>query len=242
MFLLYVKLMAVRRHWGTWNQSYNLQFVVYGWWDIGVWFWKWSRGWFFILLTCVSRSIVSFIYFPDHLSAIGPQDIRLRKSDDAKKVNAKMLISEEHIGNQYRYSLRVIICFCMVVNLFYVSEIKLFWYYLQVYLSILYLRIPQNFCIILRGKVVEHHVIAHDLKYQEFIMYRPQIGGLKEVTYNTSICLLSFTSILFSGAEWHWLLVLDFIFQCEISLKWNLCGAETIFIRYNMIMLEFIVL
>ncbi|CAO2826394.1 unnamed protein product [Amaranthus hypochondriacus] len=88
------------------------------------------------------------------------EDIRLRKSDDAKKVNAKMLISEEHIGNQYRYSLRV-------------------------YLSILYLRIPQNFCIILRGKVVEHHVIAHDLKYQEFIMYRPQIGGLKEEIMTT---------------------------------------------------------
>ncbi|XP_057516293.1 protein MICRORCHIDIA 6-like isoform X6 [Amaranthus tricolor] len=89
-----------------------------------------------------------------------PEDIRLRKSDDSMKIRSNMLKSEEHIGNQYRYSLRA-------------------------YLSILYLRIPQYFCIILRGKVVEHHIIAHDLKYQEFIMYRPQIGGYKEEIMTT---------------------------------------------------------
>ncbi|KAL2935962.1 Protein MICRORCHIDIA 6 [Bienertia sinuspersici] len=89
-----------------------------------------------------------------------PEDIRLRKTDDSKKVKSNMLISEEHIGNQYRYSLRV-------------------------YLSILYLRIPQNFQIILRGKVVEHRCIAHDLKYPEFIMYRPQTGGTKEEILTT---------------------------------------------------------
>ncbi|CAO2819056.1 unnamed protein product [Amaranthus hypochondriacus] len=89
-----------------------------------------------------------------------PEDIRLRKSDDSMKIRSNMLRSEEHIGNQYRFSLRA-------------------------YLSILYLRIPQNFCIILRGKVVEHHIIAHDLKYQEFIMYRPQIGGYKEEIMTT---------------------------------------------------------
>ncbi|XP_010678802.2 protein MICRORCHIDIA 6 isoform X1 [Beta vulgaris subsp. vulgaris] len=89
-----------------------------------------------------------------------PEDIRLRNSDDTKKVRSHMLISEQHIGNQYRYSLRV-------------------------YLSILYLRIPQNFCIILRGKVVEHCSIAHDLKYPEFIIYKPQTGGTKEEILTT---------------------------------------------------------
>uniref|UniRef100_A0A803MG24 Morc S5 domain-containing protein n=1 Tax=Chenopodium quinoa TaxID=63459 RepID=A0A803MG24_CHEQI len=89
-----------------------------------------------------------------------PEDIRLRNSENTKKINSKMLISEEHIGNQYRFSLRV-------------------------YLSILYLRIPQNFCIILRGKVVEHHSIAHGLKYPEFIMYRPSTGGTKEEVLTT---------------------------------------------------------
>lgn len=89
-----------------------------------------------------------------------PEDIRLRKIVESKKVNSKMLISEQHIGNQYRYSLRV-------------------------YLSILYLRIPQNFSITLRGKVVEHRCIAHDLKYPEFIMYKPQTGGTKEEILTT---------------------------------------------------------
>lgn len=89
-----------------------------------------------------------------------PEDIRLTGAKKLEKIKSNMLISEEHIGNQYRYSLRV-------------------------YLSILYLRIPQNFCIILRGKVVEHHSIAHDLKFPEFIMYRPQTGGAKEEVITT---------------------------------------------------------
>uniref|UniRef100_A0A7C9F4M3 Adenosinetriphosphatase n=1 Tax=Opuntia streptacantha TaxID=393608 RepID=A0A7C9F4M3_OPUST len=76
------------------------------------------------------------------------------------KINSKMLISEEHIGNQYKYSLRV-------------------------YLSILYLRIPHNFSMVLRGKVVEHCSIANDLKYPEVILYRPQTGGAKEEVITT---------------------------------------------------------
>ncbi|KAK9674202.1 hypothetical protein RND81_12G218000 [Saponaria officinalis] len=89
-----------------------------------------------------------------------PEDIRLLTPEKSKKVNSKMLISEDHIGNQYRYSLRV-------------------------YTSILYLQIPSNFTITLRGKAVEHHRIVHDLKYPEFIMYRPQNGGAKEELLTT---------------------------------------------------------
>ena len=51
----------------------------------------------------------------------------------------------------------------------------------QAYLSILYMRLPSCFRIILRGQVVEHHSIPSDLKFPEFIIYRPQLCGSKEV-------------------------------------------------------------
>ncbi|KAL2243708.1 UNVERIFIED_CONTAM: Protein MICRORCHIDIA 6, partial [Sesamum indicum] len=44
----------------------------------------------------------------------------------------------------------------------------------EAYLSILYLRVPENFIILLRGRVVEYHNIANDLKFPEFILYKPQ--------------------------------------------------------------------
>ncbi|KAJ8440306.1 hypothetical protein Cgig2_012742 [Carnegiea gigantea] len=94
-----------------------------------------------------------------------PEDIRLEGSSILEKVDSRMSVNEEHIGNQYRYSLRV-------------------------YLSILYLRIPQNFYIILRGKVVQHHNIAQDLKFPEFILYKPQTGGTKEGEVMTTIGFL----------------------------------------------------
>lgn len=94
-----------------------------------------------------------------------PEDIRLEGSSILEKVDSRISVSKEHIGNQYRYSLRV-------------------------YSSILYLRIPQNFCIILRGKVVQHHNIAQDLKFPEFILYKPQTGGTKEGEVMTTIGFL----------------------------------------------------
>lgn len=54
-------------------------------------------------------------------------------------------------------------------------------------MSILYLRIPESFSIKLRGKAVEHHNIANDLKYPEFILYRPQSAGCLEVIFNCSL-------------------------------------------------------
>uniref|UniRef100_A0A803MG22 Morc S5 domain-containing protein n=1 Tax=Chenopodium quinoa TaxID=63459 RepID=A0A803MG22_CHEQI len=89
-----------------------------------------------------------------------PEDIRLKGSNNAQK-NSKKLLTEEHIANQYHYSLRL----------------------------------PQNFSMMLRGKVVEHHSIARDLKFPEFIVYRPHtkegdilttIGFLKEA-HNVNI-------------------------------------------------------
>ncbi|XP_059443512.1 protein MICRORCHIDIA 6-like isoform X1 [Corylus avellana] len=95
-----------------------------------------------------------------------PEDIRV--SGETKKIDtlpALKTINEQHIANQFHYSLRV-------------------------YLSILYLRVPERFNIILRGRVVEYHNIANDLKFPECILYRPQgcvegqvittVGFLKE--------------------------------------------------------------
>eukprot|EP00258_Populus_trichocarpa_P026434 XP_024442453.1 protein MICRORCHIDIA 6 isoform X3 [Populus trichocarpa] len=82
-----------------------------------------------------------------------PEDIRI--NGDIKEVQTRpawRTVNEEHISNRLRYSLRA-------------------------YLSILYLRIPENFTIVLRGGFVKHHNLALDLKFQEFIVYRPQSSG-----------------------------------------------------------------
>ncbi|XP_062115867.1 protein MICRORCHIDIA 7-like isoform X2 [Humulus lupulus] len=48
---------------------------------------------------------------------------------------------------------------------------------LRSYASILYLRLPPSFRIILRGKDVEHHNIVNDMMLSEKIKYRPQPGA-----------------------------------------------------------------
>ncbi|XP_059670125.1 protein MICRORCHIDIA 6-like isoform X2 [Cornus florida] len=74
-------------------------------------------------------------------------------------------VFDHHIANLYRYSLRV-------------------------YISILYLRLPESFKIILRGRVVEHHNIANDLKFFDFILYKPRVGGSMEAAVVTTIGFL----------------------------------------------------
>uniref|UniRef100_A0A2N9FU04 Morc S5 domain-containing protein n=1 Tax=Fagus sylvatica TaxID=28930 RepID=A0A2N9FU04_FAGSY len=74
-------------------------------------------------------------------------------------------ICDQHIANLYLYSLRA-------------------------YLSILYMRLPSCFRIILRGKVVEHYNIPNDLKFPEVILYRPNLGRSMEVTFLTTIGFL----------------------------------------------------
>ncbi|XP_022845074.1 protein MICRORCHIDIA 6 isoform X2 [Olea europaea var. sylvestris] len=94
-----------------------------------------------------------------------PEDICISgKAKNTEKVGTRKAINEQHLANRLPYSLRA-------------------------YLSVLYLRVPENFCILLRGRVVEYHNIAKDLKFPEFILYRPQnvegsvittIGFIKE--------------------------------------------------------------
>ncbi|KAK8507895.1 hypothetical protein V6N13_140635 [Hibiscus sabdariffa] len=84
------------------------------------------------------------------------QDILIR--GDTTKVDtlpARKAVNEQHIARRFCHSLRV-------------------------YLSILYLRIPETFRIVLRGEIVEHHNIADDLKYIEYILYKPQSSGSVE--------------------------------------------------------------
>ncbi|XP_059313151.1 protein MICRORCHIDIA 6-like [Lycium ferocissimum] len=94
------------------------------------------------------------------------EDIRLSgDANDKEKSGSRIKPSDQHLANRLRYSLRA-------------------------YLSVLYLRIPDNFCILLRGRVVEFHNIAKDLKYPEFIMYKPQTVGFKEGSVITTIGFL----------------------------------------------------
>jgi len=61
-------------------------------------------------------------------------------------------------------------------------------YSLRAYASILYLRRLPNFQIILRGKQVEYHSLADDLKFSKVVIYKPQLGvGMKEVSVATTI-------------------------------------------------------
>ncbi|KAL4326302.1 hypothetical protein GQ457_11G005800 [Hibiscus cannabinus] len=94
------------------------------------------------------------------------KDIRI--SGDTTKVDtlpAWKAVNEQHIARRYHHSLRV-------------------------YLSILYLRVPETFRIILRGEIVEHHNIADDLKYIEYILYKPQSGGSVEGSVVSTIGFL----------------------------------------------------
>ncbi|CAL9152562.1 unnamed protein product [Musa hybrid cultivar] len=77
----------------------------------------------------------------------------------------KNSIENKHVANKLHYSLRA-------------------------YISILYLHMPENFRIILRGEVVEPHHVATDLMYRECILYRPQVGGITEAAIVTTIGFL----------------------------------------------------
>ncbi|XP_024972379.1 protein MICRORCHIDIA 6-like isoform X2 [Cynara cardunculus var. scolymus] len=94
------------------------------------------------------------------------QDIRIRWDGKGKaKDDSLKAISENHIANRLRYSLRA-------------------------YLSVLYLKLPDTFCIVLRGKVVLYYNIATDLKIPEFILYKPNSSGCVEGSVVTTIGFL----------------------------------------------------
>ncbi|KAI5060588.1 hypothetical protein GOP47_0025008, partial [Adiantum capillus-veneris] len=93
------------------------------------------------------------------------QDIQVRGTSKPEKNDSlQKQLTNGHIANRLRFSLRA-------------------------YASILYLQMPPNFQIILRGKIVEHLSIADDLKFAERILYKPNTKDFnyKEVSVVTTI-------------------------------------------------------
>ncbi|XP_071686501.1 protein MICRORCHIDIA 6-like [Rutidosis leptorrhynchoides] len=83
-----------------------------------------------------------------------PEDIRITRDPIGKMTDSsRQAESEKHLANRLRYSLRA-------------------------YLSILYLKLPETFAILLRGKNVIYRNVATDLKYTEYIMYKPAEGSV----------------------------------------------------------------
>ncbi|KAL2903804.1 Protein MICRORCHIDIA 4 [Bienertia sinuspersici] len=80
---------------------------------------------------------------------IDPEDIQIRgvNRDEKKIAMAKKYPNSKHFLT-YQHSLRS-------------------------YASILYLRLPPGFRIILRGKDVEHHNLVHDMMHQKQVSYKP---------------------------------------------------------------------
>ncbi|KAL3529472.1 hypothetical protein ACH5RR_008794 [Cinchona calisaya] len=95
-----------------------------------------------------------------------PEDIHIPgEANKSEKISSRTAATEQHLANRLRFSLRA-------------------------YLSILYMRVPENFYILLRGRIVEFHNIAKDLKFPEFIVYKPQSVGYKEAMVVTTIGFL----------------------------------------------------
>ncbi|KAJ6676445.1 PROTEIN MICRORCHIDIA 7 [Salix viminalis] len=65
---------------------------------------------------------------------------------------------------------------------------------LRNYASILYLRLPSSFRIILRGKDVEHHNIVNDMMLSQEVTYRPQpsADGVPKDTNMTAVVTIGF--------------------------------------------------
>ena len=59
----------------------------------------------------------------------------------------------------------------------------------QSYVSILYLRMPPGFRIILRGQEVQHHNLVDDLMYAQELTYRPQ-NGADHVSRETDVSVI----------------------------------------------------
>lgn len=120
------------------------------------------------------------------------QDICVSGDAITKAKGINRTVKEQHIANRLRHSLRVSVG-CRTCNKLY-GQVSLVFFlnYSQVYLSILYLRVPESFSIILRGQVVVYHNIAMDLKFPEFILYKPHSGGCAEVGFKYCLCFVFF--------------------------------------------------
>ncbi|XP_071707036.1 protein MICRORCHIDIA 6-like [Rutidosis leptorrhynchoides] len=78
------------------------------------------------------------------------------------KETSRLAVTEQHISNRIRSSLRA-------------------------YLSVLYLKLPESFAMLLRGKTVIYHNIATDLIHTKYILYKPHSDGRSEGMVITTI-------------------------------------------------------
>jgi hypothetical protein len=90
----------------------------------------------------------------------------------------------------------VLIYFLLVCDARRVAEYDLCDLPVQSYASILYLRVPDSFQMILRGKEIEHHNIVTDMMLKKEVTYRPVLtNGLPKdsnvVTITSSYFFLS---------------------------------------------------
>lgn len=111
-FMCTYNLMAVWWHWGSWNESYYLQFVVQWWWEYGARLSIRSWGWYFFLVFCFFFSPLSrpFESISDDVLSVTWWFQDIRSSGETKKIGtlkAWKEINEQHIAHQYQYSLRV---------------------------------------------------------------------------------------------------------------------------------------
>lgn len=89
----------------------------------------------------------------------------------------------------------------------------------QSYASILYLRIPPGFRIILRGQDVVHHNIVNDMMMREEVTYRPQAGTNE---FSADVALLP-TTVTCAIIEILLVLIACWCFdRWWLSLRWGL--------------------
>ncbi|KAK1297803.1 hypothetical protein QJS10_CPB14g00087 [Acorus calamus] len=134
------------------------------------------------------------------------EDILINVTPSLTKTKSiRKALKEQHIGNQYRHSLRV-------------------------YSSILYKHLPVDFRIVLRGCTVEHHDLTKDLKFREYILYKPQIGKVEAPSVITTIGFLKEApEVNTRGFNVYHKnrLILPFwqVFRSENSLGTGVCGV-----------------
>ncbi|KAH0462567.1 hypothetical protein IEQ34_010142 [Dendrobium chrysotoxum] len=120
------------------------------------------------------------------------QDIQIRGANrDEKKIEMSKNFPNSRHFLTYHHSMRVyspLIFTILWINsrlrmlvlknfaFFVITVVFFFLFILQSYASILYLRLPQGFRIVLRGKEIEHHNITNDMMMKEEKIYRPQPG------------------------------------------------------------------
>ena len=102
----------------------------------------------------------------------------------------------------------------------------------QAYASILYLHVPDNFKIVLRGCDVEPHNIVNDLMYRECVLYKPQIAGLTEVHLNCNCksCCAFLTILIVRISPF----IASSFFRCLCHLmKWKYLDSQSFIMTYS---------